>query len=378
MALNSTGYNEGSNEGEIDMNTYELVKTPIWSMETLACLIDGESKREESFIQESEKFGMTTQEMELLLAPIILYKRKVYEEILPIALKYKKVMKYSKETEIEKVTMSEFLTLVVKNSECFDKEQTREEIDEIFNRHFTSLVNEYLSDENAGGAVVNSIVDIVSYFSMFKLDADFKMQMIELYTERYEVWEELRKFLSEAEGSCKAHFNIIEKQYLEAVNQLERENELEEILQKSDVLTMKFNKVTKVIPFIFIYNSLTLHEYDEENDSIYCIIGIFTLLFIERKKNNTMNDKHLITDLKAIGDETRLRILRLLTEQKMYNQELAEALNLTSATVSHHMNVLLQSRLISIALDTEKTKKVMYEINKQRLEELGDAIKSIG
>lgn len=90
MALNSTGYNEGSNEGEIDMNTYELVKTPIWSMETLACLIDGESKREESFIQESEKFGMTTQEMELLLAPIILYKRKVYEEILPIALKYKK------------------------------------------------------------------------------------------------------------------------------------------------------------------------------------------------------------------------------------------------------------------------------------------------
>ena len=91
-----------------------------------------------------------------------------------------------------------------------------------------------------------------------------------------------------------------------------------------------------------------------------------------------MNDKHLITDLKAIGDETRLRILRLLTEQKMYNQELAEALNLTSATVSHHMNVLLQSRLISIALDTEKTKKVMYEINKQRLEELGDAIKSIG
>lgn len=213
---------------------------------------------------------------------------------------------------------------------------------------------------------------------MFKLDADFKMQMIELYTERYEVWEELRKFLSEAEGSCKAHFNIIEKQYLEAVNQLERENELEEILQKSDVLTMKFNKVTKVIPFIFIYNSLTLHEYDEENDSLYCIIGIFTLLFIERKKNNTMNDKHLITDLKAIGDETRLRILRLLTEQKMYNQELAEALNLTSATVSHHMNVLLQSRLISIALDTEKTKKVMYEINKQRLEELGDAIKSIG
>lgn len=360
------------------MNTYELVKTPIWSMETLACLIDGESKREESFIQESEKFGMTTQEMEQLLAPIILYKRKVYEEILPIALKYKKVMKYSKETEIEKVTMSEFLTLVVKNSECFDKEQTREEIDEIFNRHFTSIVNEYLSDENPEEAVVNNIVDIVSYFSMFKLDADFKMQMIELYTERYEVWEELRKFLSEAEGSCKAHFNIIEKQYLEAVNQLERENELEEILQKSDVLTMKFNKVTKVIPFIFIYNSLTLHEYDEENDSLYCIIGIFTLLFIERKKNNTMNDKHLITDLKAIGDETRLRILRLLTEQKMYNQELAEALNLTSATVSHHMNVLLQSRLISIALDTEKTKKVMYEINKQRLEELGDAIKSIG
>lgn len=360
------------------MNTYELVKTPIWSMETLACLIDGESKREEHFIQESEKFGMTNKEMEQLLAPIILYKSKVYEEILPIALKYKKVMKYSKETEIEKVTMSEFLNIVVRNSECFNREQTREEIDDIFNRHFTSIVNEHLSDEDTEGGLVNSIVDIVGYFSKFKLDADFKMQMIELYTERYEVWEELRNFLSEAEGSCQKHFNIIEKQYLEAVNQLERANELEEILQKSDVLSLEFNNVTKVIPFIFIYNSITLHEYDEENNSIYCVIGIYTLQFIERKKNNTMNDKHLITDLKAIGDETRLRILRLLAEQKMYNQELAEALNLTSATVSHHMNVLLQSRIISIALDTEKSKKITYEINKQRLEELGDEIKSIG
>lgn len=348
----------------------------MWGMEALGSLIDGASKREELIIENCEKFGMTTKEMEEFLSPMILYKSRVYEEILPIALKYQKVMKYSKETEIEKETLSEFLLLVVKNYEYFNQPLTKEEIDTIFNRHFTSIVNEYIKDDQEE-CVVNSIVDIISCFSKYHLDADFKMQMIELYSDRYEVWEELKSFLFEAGNCCKAHFNIIEKQFQEAVEQLERTNELVDIIQKSDVLSIELNNVTKVIPFISIYNMLTLHEYFEDKDSVYCVIGIFTLRFIETKKNNSANDKHLVIDLKAIGDETRLRIIRLLAEQKMYNQELAEALNLTSATVSHHINVLLQSRIISLAVDTEKSKKITYEINKQRLEELGEAIKNL-
>jgi DNA-binding transcriptional ArsR family regulator len=39
----------------------------------------------------------------------------------------------------------------------------------------------------------------------------------------------------------------------------------------------------------------------------------------------------------ALGDDTRLRILRLLAEREMYLTELADHLGLTKATTKHHM-----------------------------------------
>ncbi len=46
-----------------------------------------------------------------------------------------------------------------------------------------------------------------------------------------------------------------------------------------------------------------------------------------------------------------------LAKEPMYIQQLAEELNLTPATISHHIDVLLKSELISITMDVEKSKK---------------------
>lgn len=50
----------------------------------------------------------------------------------------------------------------------------------------------------------------------------------------------------------------------------------------------------------------------------------------------------------ALGDPTRLRILRLLAEREMYLTELADRLDLTKATTKHHMVKLRNAGLVTL------------------------------
>ncbi|HET8678956.1 MAG TPA: metalloregulator ArsR/SmtB family transcription factor [bacterium] len=56
----------------------------------------------------------------------------------------------------------------------------------------------------------------------------------------------------------------------------------------------------------------------------------------------------LVRFYKALGDETRLKILRLLAGREMYLQELATALRTTHVTALHHMAVLRAAHLVQV------------------------------
>ena len=51
-------------------------------------------------------------------------------------------------------------------------------------------------------------------------------------------------------------------------------------------------------------------------------------------------DDEILRFFLALGDKTRLRILRLLAEREMYLTELSERLGVTKATTKHHMVIL--------------------------------------
>lgn len=50
--------------------------------------------------------------------------------------------------------------------------------------------------------------------------------------------------------------------------------------------------------------------------------------------------------LRALGDETRLRVVALLERRPHYGEELAEFLGLTPATISHHLKQLRNAGLV--------------------------------
>ncbi|ADU27784.1 ArsR/SmtB family transcription factor [Ethanoligenens harbinense] len=71
-------------------------------------------------------------------------------------------------------------------------------------------------------------------------------------------------------------------------------------------------------------------------------------LFDMRRENSGAGQsrRKLSAALKVLSDETRLEILRLLILQPTYGKLLADRLHLTTATISHHLDVLRSARLI--------------------------------
>ncbi len=68
--------------------------------------------------------------------------------------------------------------------------------------------------------------------------------------------------------------------------------------------------------------------------------------------------------LKALANETRLKMLRLLSIREMCVCELTVALDLTQPTASHHLNILQNVGLVE---DRKDGKWVFYSVAKPRL-----------
>ncbi len=77
---------------------------------------------------------------------------------------------------------------------------------------------------------------------------------------------------------------------------------------------------------------------------------------------------------KALADESRLRILRLLAERAMYTQQIAEALGTSHVTVLHHLAVLRAARLIRVV---ERQQTRWYTFHPEGLETVLAQLRSL-
>lgn len=69
---------------------------------------------------------------------------------------------------------------------------------------------------------------------------------------------------------------------------------------------------------------------------------------------------------KALADETRQRILELLSEDEMNVTDICDEFETTQPTISHHLQILKNCDLV----DTRKQgKKIYYYVNKEVVED---------
>lgn len=82
-----------------------------------------------------------------------------------------------------------------------------------------------------------------------------------------------------------------------------------------------------------------------------------------------MGDIKLVKQLKAMGDENRLRILHMLSGGELCACRLLEDLSIGQPTLSHHMKILCDSGLVNAR---KEGKWMHYSISKEAMQDMAD------
>lgn len=93
-----------------------------------------------------------------------------------------------------------------------------------------------------------------------------------------------------------------------------------------------------------------------------------------KPKDSEFQTENITKILKILSDSSKFEILSYIKDKKAYGSELAKQLNLTTATISHHMGALLKAGLVR--MEKEDT-KVYYSGNTEAIEEVLDYCRRI-
>lgn len=77
----------------------------------------------------------------------------------------------------------------------------------------------------------------------------------------------------------------------------------------------------------------------------------------------------------ALADETRVRVVEMLTTEKRCACQILERLEISQPTLSHHMRILSQAGLVTVE---KKGKWVHYGINEPVFAEVKEFVEHIG
>jgi DNA-binding transcriptional ArsR family regulator len=87
--------------------------------------------------------------------------------------------------------------------------------------------------------------------------------------------------------------------------------------------------------------------------------------------------QNLADVFKALADETRLRIFRLLTQQELCVCEIEDLLDLPQSLVSNHLAVLRRNGLVEARRDAEDARWIFYRASGQAAAELRERLTAL-
>ena len=118
------------------------------------------------------------------------------------------------------------------------------------------------------------------------------------------------------------------------------------------------NLVPKKDTLTDIYPTLAL-PFAQLRIGDICYYGLFFDDMLQSVGHLTGQRETLINRFKALGDKSKLEIMLLLTKQPRYSLEISRETGLTAATVSYHMNALLNCGLVSME---KREQRIYYSV----------------
>lgn len=214
--------------------------------------------------------------------------------------------------------------------------------------------------ESENEAIKNSLtnlynVEIASLFMLIKSHPDkFKDEVIDTFEMFYELYYKPfeKKVYSFMEKRCMEHNKIFQKDPIYFLNTIGL-GDYSKIIDEE--------KEFRLLASFFIDLGF-MHYY---------VDGTFIMVYghyIEPRLNNKLTQEKCKVLFKALSDEKRLEIIRVTSKRPWYNKELADYFNLTTATLSYHLNLLLELGILNF--EPSISNRYYYTTNKENLSKL--------
>lgn len=266
---------------------------------------------------------------------------------------------------------------LLQNSEVFGKtldeclrsiEQMTE--DEIALRLIKELLREIIDDENERTRKSEEVIENNTLFDFIReleINDGSKWNLMCFFRDinhyKAQAAALIRNYAPYYFNEIKKHRGRIDKFY-ERIEERLKENGSEFLSQlfRSDFRHGFYEKINITVTYLHYYS---LYFYTI-NKAGYVVLGIDYESIAAKLEGIDEIEKGL-SILKNISDRTRFDIIKLLLKKDYFGQELAAELNITTATVSYHMNQLFASNLIEVE---RMEHKAFYKVNKATIRKI--------
>ena len=208
--------------------------------------------------------------------------------------------------------------------------------------------------------------------NLFMHTDDARQQIYNLLQNVQVFKEELADYINQigSHKSFQQFFETNKPELLRALSEVEA-LELEPLQRAQFVMGKTFRRVSPYKMYYYIptavFDTLRIRIF---NDNVCIIMFAAGAPIVDKRERVTQ----LAKQLKVIADPTRLQLLSMISLQKEYGVRLAEFLGITTATVSHHIEMLKKAGLIK----EEKIGAIKYfSTDKEPLEKLMNELKAI-
>ena len=247
-----------------------------------------------------------------------------------------------------------FLTVLAMATELFE---SNAEPDQLTQSHIFSVMNSFLKQKNSEKASNSS--DMENWFLLLQsseYSEDTKWRLLELIHNPVRKFQELFHIYENNRTAFDVTFQKNKKQLEKLVSQAPSE--------PSDVICSLMSEFHPESKRFYLTAVLPLMEWITPT---IIFQGVLTNK-LDLYQKNLENAKEMLPPiLKLLGDKSKFEILCLLKSHGRYNLEIAEELQLTPATASHHMSMLLSNHMVTVE---KKDGRVYYQLNQETLREI--------
>ena len=233
--------------------------------------------------------------------------------------------------------------------------------------------------------VFEDAMEIIRYLMKMEIPDEEKWKLQQIYLEPQEHREKVLHLLEQAIEVLQRFASDLEavtKEFVSYWKEKLKYISIDEFMSERIGLKLDENPYGSILfPDIIQLNSASIYAKADDDgvakEPYSFIVGILfddDFEFNLKRKDSDNGTENITKVLKLLSDSSKFEILSYIKDKKAYGSELAKQLNLTTATISHHMSALLKAGLVR--MEKEDT-KVFYSGNTEAIEEVLDYCRQI-